>query len=333
MDLGTEPHADAARLREMVNGYQVSHAISAAAALGLSDLLAAGPRTVTDLAAASRTHGPTLERLLRALASVGVFERRDDGRFGLTGVGHALRSDVPGSVAAWAELIGRPYYQQVWAGLADSVRAGDNAFARLNGMSIWEYRATRPEEAAIFDRAMTALSSAVAEAVVGSYDFGRFATVVDIGGGRGSLLAAIVARYPAVRGVLFDQPDVVAGANLPAGCRGVGGDFFQAVPEGGDAYLLKAVLHDWPDDESIAILGSVRRAIPPHGSLLIVEQLLDAGPDPARTAFSDLNMLVAPGGRERTPAEYEALLSTAGFRLLRAIPTGTDVLLLEGEPV
>jgi hypothetical protein len=136
----------------------------------------------------------------------------------------------------------------------------------------------------------------------------------------------------AVQGVLFDQPGVVAGADLPAGCRAVGGDFFESVPEGGDAYLLKAVLHDWADDESVAVLRSVRRAVPQHGSVLIVEQLLDAGPDPVRTAFSDLNMLVAPGGRERTTDEYGALLSTAGFRLVRAVPTGTDVFVLEGEP-
>jgi hypothetical protein len=323
---------DARRLREMVNGYQVSHAISAAATLRLSDLLASGPRTVADLAAATGTHAPTLERLLRALTSVGVYDRGDDGRFALTGLGEALRSDVPGSVAAWAELIGRPYYQQAWAGLADSVRAGDNAFARLNGMSIWEYRASRPEELEVFDRAMTSLSSAVAAAVVESYDFGRFGTVVDVGGGRGSLLTAVVARYPAVHGVLFDQPGVVAGADLPAGCRAVAGDFFESVPEGGDAYLLKAVLHDWADDESVAVLRSVRRAVPQHGSVLIVEQLLDAAPDPVRTAFSDLNMLVAPGGRERTTDEYGALLSTAGFRLVRAVPTGTDVFVLEGEP-
>src|SRR4051794_12331968 len=201
-----------ARMRAMVNGYQVSHALSAAAALGISDLLADGPRTAAQLADASGAHAPTLLRLLRALATVGVYERQDDGRFALTELGGTLRSDVPGSVAGWAQLVGRPSYVAAWGALEDSVRTGENAFSRVHGTSVWQYRAARPEEQAVFDRAMTSLSAPVTDAVARAYDFARFGTVVDVGGGRGHLLAAILARHPGVRGVLFDQPEAVAEA-------------------------------------------------------------------------------------------------------------------------
>jgi SAM-dependent methyltransferase len=322
-----------ARMRAMVNGYQVSHALSVAASLGLSDLLTDGPRTPAELADAAGVHEPTLRRLLRALATVGVYERQDDGRFALTELGATLRSDVPGSVAGWATLIGRPYYASAWTALGDSVRTGDNAFAHVHGTSVWDYRAVRPEEQAVFDRAMTSISAPVIDAVAGAYDFGRFGTVVDVGGGRGHQLSAILERHPSVRGVLFDQPGAVAGVAPRERMSVVGGDFFAAVPEGCDAYLLKAVLHDWPDEESVAILRTCRRAIAPGGVVLLVEQLLDLAPDPVRTAFSDLNMLVSPGGRERELAEYGSLLSAAGFSLGRAEPTGTDVFVIEALPV
>jgi SAM-dependent methyltransferase len=321
-----------ARMRGMVNGYQVSQALSVAASLRLSDHLADGPRTVGDLAAATGSHEPTLRRLLRALATVGVYARADDGRFALTELGATLRSDVPGSVAGWAMLVGRPSYVQAWSALEDSVRTGANAFSSVHGASVWEYRAARPEEQEIFDRAMTSLTGAAADAVARAYDFGRFGTVVDVGGGRGHLIAAILARHPGVRGVLFDQPEALADAAPGEGVTVIGGDFFAAVPGGGDAYLLKSVLHDWPDDESVAILRSCRRAMAPSGVVLIVEQVLDLAPDPVRTAFSDLNMLVMPGGRERELAEYGALLEAAGFRLGRAVATGTDVFVIEGFP-
>jgi len=321
-----------ARMRAMVNGYQVSHALSVAASLGLSDLLADGPRTPAELAEATGTHEPTLRRLLRALAAVGVFERQDDGRFALTELGATLRSDVPGSVAGWARLVGRPSYVRAWAGLEDSVRTGENAFTRVHGTSVWEYRAARPEEQAVFDGAMTSLSAPVIEAVARAYDFGRFGSVVDVGGGRGHQLAAVLARYPGLRGVLFDQPEAVATVTPGERMSVVGGDFFESVPEGCDAYLLKAVLHDWPNEECVAILRSCRRAMAPGGVVLLIEQVLDLAPDPVRTAFSDLNMLVAPGGRERELAEYGSLLTAAGFSLGRAVPTGTDVFVIEALP-
>ncbi len=333
----------AAELRRLVNGFQVSQALHVAAVLGISDALADGPCTVQELATAVGAHKRSLHRLLRALVSIGVYSRDEQGRFANTELGQALRSDAPGSVAGWAALVGRPYFFQAWAGLLDSVRTGENAFATQHGESIWAYRVQRPDELAIFDRAMTALSLAVAAAVAGAYDFAPFSTVVDVGGGHGGLLTAILTRYPSLRGVLFDQPDVVAGATAlleRAGvidrCQLVGGDFFRALPDIASdtpaAVVLKAVIHDWPDAESIAILGACHRAMAGSGKLLLIEQLLDDGPDPSRTAFSDLNMLVAPGGQERTTDEYRALLAHAGFRLERAIPTNTIVFVLEATP-
>jgi hypothetical protein len=191
----------------------------------------------------------------------------------------------------------------------------------------------------IFDQAMIAQSRIVADAVTSAYDFSGSATVVDVGGGRGGLLAAVLARYPSVRGVLFDLPDVVAGAgellataHVADRCSVVGGSFFDAVPDGGDTYLLKAVIHDWPDAESVEIMRTCRRAVPAHGRLLLIEQLLDEGPDPTRTAFSDLNMLVATGGQERTVDQYRSLLTAASFRLDRVVPTDSNVFIIEAAP-
>jgi O-methyltransferase domain/Dimerisation domain len=329
----------AIELQRMLNGYQVSQAIHVAVVLRLSDVLAEGPRTSAELAAASGADDQSLRRLLHALTLVGLYTCDSDGRFANTELGAALRSDAPQSVAAWGEFIGRPYHWLAWASLEHSVRTGENAFRAVHGMSVWEYRREHPDEAVVFDRAMTAQSGIVADAITRAYDFSGSATVVDVGGGRGGLLAAILARYPSVRGVLFDQPDVVAGAGelLAAAyvadrCSMIGGSFFDAVPDGGDTYLLKAVIHDWPDAEAVEIMRTCRRAVPVHGTLLLVEQLLDDGPDARRTAFSDLNMLVATGGQERTVDEYRSLLTAASFRLDRVVSTDSNVFILEATP-
>ena len=322
-------------LRRLVNGFQLSQALHAAAVLGVSDQLARAPCTAAELADAVGADPEALARLLRALTAAGLYERDGDGRFTNGPLGDALRSDVQGSLAGWTRLIGRPYYWQAWSGLTDSVRTGENAFAAQHGESIWSYRVDHPEEMEIFDAAMTSLSGMVSDAVVDAYDFGRHRTLVDVGGGRGRLLAAILARSPDLRGVLFDQPIVVGGAEAvlaEAGvadrCARVGGDFLAAVPDGADAYVLKAVLHDWPDAECVAILRNVRRAMDPTGVVLLIEQLLDEGPDPLRTALSDLNMLVAPGGRERDRDAYGALLAAAGLRLVDVVPTRSDVFVI-----
>jgi hypothetical protein len=319
-------------LRRLINGYPITQAVHVAAVLGLSDLLAGSPRTVADLAARTDTHPESLARLLRALTACGLYRVEEDGRYANTELGDALRSDAPGSPAGWAAFVGRPYYWQAWSSLLHSVRTGENAFRHVHGEGVWAYRESHPEEQAAFDRAMTTMSQGVAQAVAEAFDFGRYGTVVDVGGGRGALLGAVLSRHPGVRGVLVDQPAVIAGAELPpdiAGrCESVAADFFVAVPPGGDVYLLKWIIHDWPDPESVQILSNVSAVLPDDGAVVLVEQLLDEGPDPARTAFSDLNMLVAPGGRERTRQEYAALFERAGLTLQDVIPTATDAFLL-----
>jgi O-methyltransferase domain/Dimerisation domain len=326
-------------LRHLVNGFQVSQAIHAAVALGIPDLLADGPRASDQLADASGADSGALYRLLRALASVGVLDEGDERTFSLTPFGEPLRSDVPDSLHGWASFVGRPYYWEAWGQLVESVRTGENAFRRVHGMEVWEYRTLQPEEGAIFDGAMTALTRRLNRGLLAAYDFGRFGTVVDVGGGQGVLLAAILEAHPSLRGVLFDQPGVVAGAGYvlrSAGvadrCRVVGGDFFEAVPAGGDAYVLKMVVHDWEDQEAAAILRSCRAAMPAGAALLVVERVVGAPNEGRDVKFSDLNMLVAPGGRERTLEELRSLFAAAGFELAREVPADGGVSIVEGAP-
>jgi hypothetical protein len=325
-------------MRLLVTGYRVSQAVHAAAVLGLSDLLRGGPLSVADLAAAAGCDPRSLHRLMRALASVEVYTELPDGRFASTALGDQLRPDVEGNAFGLAAAVGRPYAWQAWAGLADNVRTGQNAFAAVHGQTGWEFKAAHPQESAIFDAAMTSNTERAAPSILQAYDFGRFNCITDVAGGRGALLAAILERYPAVRGVLFDQPHVAFQAQArfdQAGVqdrsRIVGGDMFDEIPAGGDAYLMKAILHDWEDPQALAILNGCRRAITDSGTLLVVEALLDTADQ--HVAFADLNMMVGPGGRERTTAEYASLFATAGFRLTRTVPTATEWFIIEAVPV
>jgi O-methyltransferase domain/Dimerisation domain len=321
-----EAESSSAVILRLINGYQVSQAIHVAAALGLADELAGGPRAVGDLASVTATDESALHRLLRALAAVEVVREEDDGTFGLTALGEALR----GPAGSWAAFIGRPPHWTSWGQLLHSVRTGESGFRAVHGVDVWEYRADRPEEAAIFDAAMTGLSRRVNAAVAAAHDFGRYGVIVDVGGGRGALLAGICAHHPSVRGVLFDQSAVVAGAEAEAhGFEIVGGSFFESVPEGGDAYLLKSVLHDWEDESAIQILRVCRRAARAGTALLVIERQFSL----PTTKLSDLNMLVGPGGRERTAEEYAALLAAAGYELLGETPTATGVSVFEARAI
>jgi hypothetical protein len=320
-------------LRRLVNGYQVAQAIHVAATLGIADLLRDGPRDSDALAAQTATHAPSLHRVLRALASVGVLHEEDDGRFALTAIGDCLRSDAPEPVGGWAAYIGSPSHWQSWGNLLHGVRTGENAFRLVHGADVWGYRAQHPQESAIFDGAMTAIMLRANGHVLAAYDFGRFASVVDVGGGRGAFLGAILEANPEMRGVLFDQPHVVAGADLGERCEVVAGSFFEAVPEGADAYLLKAILHDWEDEDAVRILRRCRTAIPEHGAVLVVERDLGAANENADAKFSDLNMMVGPGGRERTREEFATLLAAGGFALQSATPTAIDLTVFEARPV
>ena len=323
----------------LIAGSQVSQAIHVVASLGLADLLADGPRDSDELAARTDTHAPSLYRLLRALAAIGVLHEDDDRRFSLTPRGELLRSDVPGSLRGWAVNIGRPYIREAWSALEHSIRTGENAFEHVHGTDVWSYRAERPEESAIFDSAMQSLTGGANRALIDAYDFGRFRTIVDVGGGNGTLLAALLAHYPDLRGVVFDQEHVVANAQTvlaKAGvadrCELVAGSFFEKVPSGGDAYTLKSIIHDWDDEQSTAILQVVRGAMGIDGTLLLIERILGPPNEDWRTKFTDLNMLVNPGGRERTLEEWETLLQQAGYSLVDITPTASGLAVIAATP-
>jgi hypothetical protein len=324
-------------LRRLVNGYQVTQAIHVAAVLGIADLLGDGPRTSDELAVATNSHPETLYRLLRALAGVGVFREEQERRFSLTDLGACLRSDAPEPIGGWAVFVGESYHWQAWSALLHSVRTGENAFQHVHGTDPWTFRARHPELSAGFDRAMTDISRQLSAAILAAYEFGRFGRLVDVGGGNGAFLAAVLAQHPAMRGVLFDQPHVVSGAGLvlaAAGvadrCQVVGGSFFEAVPEGGDAYLLKAILHDWEDAPCVQILRTCRQAMADGTALLVVERELGRPNQDPDAKFSDLNMLVGPMGQERTPEEYAALFTAAGFRFVGFTPSAVDTGVYEG---
>ncbi len=313
----------------LVNGYQVTAALYVAAELRVSELLAEGPRRVEALADEAGCHAPSLYRLCRALSTVGVYEELPGRRFATTPLGRALETDAPGSAAAWARHVGRPYAWAAWSGLLEGVRTGANPFTAVHGTGAWEYRRQHPDDSAAFDDAMTQLSAREAGWVLDAYDLGGVHTVVDVAGGRGRLLAEVLTRYPGANGVLFDLDHVLADAGGVLRAHGVAdrvrlvaGDFFVEVPAGGDVYLMKSIVHDWDDLEAVALLRSCRAAMGPGARLLLVERLL-GGPNEGRAAaFSDLMMMVIPGGRERTRDDYGALLEAAGLRLTQVVSAG-----------
>lgn len=321
-------------LRSLANGYQVTQAISVAANLGIADLLADGPLNSDELAQLTATHPDALYRLLRALASIGVLREEPGHRFALTDVGDCLRSDAPESLRGWAEFVGSRYHWEAWTGLNHSIRTGENAFRHVHGIDSWTFRARNPELSAAFDQAMVSLSRQASASVIAAYNFGRFGRIVDVGGGTGTFLAAVLARNPTTRGVLFDREHVVVGAppilamaNVADRCDIAAGSFFESVPVGGDAYILKAIIHDWEDEDCIRILGTCRTAMAKGTTLCVIERLLGQPNEHPDGKFSDLNMLVGPGGRERTTDEYAALFSASSFQFTHLTQTeiGTGI--------
>lgn len=325
-------------LLQMMTGYWVSQALYVAAKLGIADLIADGPRHTEELARATESHAPSLQRLLRALASAGVFTEPVPGSFALTPLADLLRTGTPNSMRSLAITYNEEQYR-AWGDLLHSVRTGQTAFEHEAGMTYFACLAQHPEADRIFNQAMTGWSTQLAGAVVDAYDFSAFTTVVDVGGSYGTLWAAILQRNPNLRGILFDQPHVAAAAEehmAAAGvanrCTVVGGDFFSEVPGGGDAYVLAQILQDWDDDRCVAILSRCRRVIPNDGRLLVVELVLPPGEEPFFGKWLDLHMLVMAGGRERTAAEYDALFHAAGFRLARVLLTPPGPSVVEAIP-
>lgn len=334
----TATSAPADTLVNIVRGYRAAQALSAAATLGIADLLADGPRSVDDLAEATSTHAASLYRLLRALASVGVFAEDDERRFHLTPLAEPLRTSVPGSVRGLVRLLGDPALFEPWGQLLYSIRTGQPAFDHLHGMGLYSYLAQHPETAAVFHAGMAATGRH--QAVVESYDFAEASVVVDVGGGDGALLVTILRAHPTLRGVLFDRPEIVASArerlereDLAERCQVVGGSFFDSVPEGGDLYVVSDVVHNWNDDEATTILVNCRRAMAEDHRLLVIQQVVPPGNAPSLSKLDDLNMLAVLGGRERTADEHRAVLAAAGFTLTRIIPTRASYDIIEAAPL
>ena len=334
---------DAAAVADMlglIDGFRVSRIAWAAAKLGIADLLRDEPKSSTEIAAATQTHPPSLERALRAFVAIGLVALDERGRFRLTPLGATLRSDIPGSLHPWMLLMLGDDNYRAWGELLHSLRTGETAFDRVFGSSVWDYRKRHPEQRRLFDAAMATLIRAHAVALVGAYPFAGVKRVVDVGGGDGTLLIELLRAHPQLEGVLYDLPEVVqeAGPRIVAAgvaerCAIASGDAFASVPGGGDCYLLSRVVHDWDDEHAIAILRNCSRALPERGSLLVVERVAPARPEVSRAAraaaLADLTMLIATGGRERTEAEYRALLVVAGLKTLRVIAMASGLDLIE----
>jgi hypothetical protein len=302
--------------------------------------MAAGPRASDEIAAAVGAHPRSLYRLLRALAAIGVFREHEHRRFSLTAMGECLRSDAEQSVRPSAMYLGQAYRWQTWGHLLHSVKTGENAFRALHGVDTWTYRERHPEQNAIFNAAMTANSRYVDQALVVACDFSRCARIADIGGGQGSLLAAILTANPETRGVLFDLPHVVAtaapvleAAGVGHRCEVVGGSMFESVPEGCAAYVMKFILHDWDDAGCIRILQSCRRAMQSDAKLFVIERLVGPPNEDLAVKLSDLNMLLVPGGQERTREEFAALFRAGGFHLADILSAIDAMSVIVGEPV
>jgi len=331
-----------AKLLGIVNSSWMAQATCVAAELGIADQLASGPKTTDELARASGCHAPSLRRLMGALTSLDLCAERGDGAFELTPMGALLRKDAPNSVRSWTIWWGR-YLWPVWANLLYSVKAGTDARRLLAGTEGFDPLERNATMAATFYEAMVELTRLVGRGVCRSYDFSGMKQVVDVGGGYGELLGAVLKAYPAMRGILFDLPRAVQGArphleSLGVGdrCNFIAGSFFDSVPGGADAYLLKSVIHNWDDAQSAIILRNCRRAMSPDAKLLLVEQLMpvhmEASPRVQAMARADLNMLVTHGARERTEAEFQRLLRAQDFSLVRIIPTVSNYNVIEAVP-
>jgi hypothetical protein len=330
-----------AELVKMIFGFRFSQVAHTAVRLGIADHLADGEKTVARLAQETGTHPPTLHRLLRALAALDIVIETAAGSYRLGALGLPLRSGAENSVAALTLMAGDDMAWQAWGELTHSVRTGEPAFDHLAGMNNFAYMAGRPELAAAYHEAVRRDTAGLAPALAAHVDFSRFKKVVDVGGGAGALLAEILRREPGVRGVLFDTPAglasaprVLAEAGVAERCEIVAGDFMEEVPYGGDAYVLKYVLLDWDDDGARTILANCRRAMPEHATLIVVELMLPERPD-SWTAVGDLDLLVTTGGRERTEAEFEALLRSAGLEpvSVRALPDEAHFKVIEAKEV
>ncbi len=321
----------------LITSYRVTQTIHVAAKLGIADLLKNGPKRSEELAAETATNAPALYRVLRALASIGVFREVEYDLFDLTTLGESLRSDVPGSMRAWAMMVGGEHHWQPWEHLLHTVQTGQPAFEYVFGMGPFEYYNQKPEASQIFQQALSGLTQIINSQILANYDFSSIQKIVDVGGGKGSLIAALLQANPGIQGVLFDQPAVIEQAaallvdkGVHNRCELIAGNFFASIPKGGDAYILKHIIHDWDDEQSITILKNCHTAMADNGKLLVVEMVIPHGNTPFYGKFLDIEMLVGYSGKERTADEYQDLFAKAGFRLTKIFTTEALVSVIEG---
>ncbi len=316
-------------LQQLIQGFQVTQCIYVAAKLGIADLLKDGPHRSEELAQATGTHAPSLYRVLRLLTAVDLLTEGEAHSFALTPLGAYLQTGVPGSMRNTVLCYSEKPFWYAWGALLHSVETGEPSFQQVFGLRSWDYHAQHPEYAALFNQMMTEWTASVAPTVAAAYDFSATATLVDVGGGHGQMLASILQAHPTLHGVLFDLPHVVRGApplletaGVASRCEVIGGDAFTAVPTGHETYLLSRVIHDWDDERALALLTRCHQAMKPKGKVLLVERVILTGTTPQVLVLeSDVQMLVvAPGGKERTDAEYRALLNAAGFEVTQLIP-------------
>ena len=325
-------------LMQMMFGYMISRLIYVAAKLGIADLLKDSPKSIDELAKATETDARTLYRILRTLASVGIFtEVEQSQRFTLTPLAQLLQTGIPGSLHAMAIYMGDNHHWRTFGDILYSVKTGKPAFEHIFGMESYKYFAQNTEYAKIFNDAMTSLTASEDAAVTASYDFSPFGKIVDVGGGHGSLIASILKANPKMRGVLFEVPPVIEGAKhlieaegLAERCELVVGDAFESVPNGGDAYILKHMIHSFDDDRTVELLRNIHHAMPANGKLLVCEMVIPPGNGSHFSKIADIEMLMIPGGYERTEAEYRRLFDKAGFRLTKIFRTPSPVSLIEG---
>jgi ubiquinone/menaquinone biosynthesis C-methylase UbiE len=313
-------------------------AIHVAAKLKIADHVKSGPKTAHELAHLTKTQPQALYRLLRALSSVEIFAEDEQGRFGLTPMAECLL-DVHGSQRAVALMMGDEHFT-TWGQLLYSIETGKPAFDHIYGKPVFDWLSEHPEAAKIFDAAMTGFHGPETQAMIDAYDYAGVHTLVDIGGGNGTVLTAVLKKHPEIKGILYDLPGVIerakknlADAGLAARCQAIAGSFFESAPPGGDAYQMRHIIHDWTDEQCHTILGHIRKVIPKNGKLLVIEMVIKPRNEPQPAKWLDLNMLLIPGGRERTEEEYREMYAKAGFKLERIVPTPTEVSVIEGKPV
>ncbi len=335
----SRPHPFA-QLMIYIAGKTYTHLVSLAANLGIADLLADGPKSVEDLAAATETHTPSLYRVLRVLDRMGVFSEKEPRIFSLNRMSKYLLTNSPLSVRDWAIMNGSEWHSRTWSNILFNIKTGKPSFDEVFGMKFFDYFEKKPDEFVVYNNVMTFFSKGQAAILANSYDFSNFQSIVDVGGGHGFLLATILRSNPSLQGILFDLPRVVKGAkktmekhNLLERCKIIGGDFFHSVPKGADAYIMKYVIHDWYDEKARIILKNCRDAIAPNGKLLVIDKVISLKSGLEDEIMGDIEMMILGGGLERTESEFKLLFNSAGFKLTNIIPTQLPLFILECEPI